>query len=348
LSKFKIMKKVLLTGVSGFLGSHIAIQLLNKGYQVIGTLRDKKRIPSLQKALAPHTAHLDRLEFREADLLDAGAWDSLCQGVDFVQHVASPFPRLLPKNESELIRPAVDGTLNVLQAALRAGVKRTVLTSSTGAIMYGKTPQTTKAIYTEADWSNTDLGSDITPYFKSKTLAEQAAWDYVKQNPGEMELSVICPGAILGPVLEEDFGTSANIVIKSMDGSSPALPQIGYDMVDVRSVAELHILAMELPQAAGERFIGSAGYASFKEVAQILKPKYPKHPIPTRVLPGFMVKLVAMLDPTIKPILIDLGKERRVSHEKAERLLGWKPKSPEEAILSCAESLIRVGLIKKK
>lgn len=342
------MKKVLLTGVSGFLGSHTTIQLLNKGYQVIGTLRDLKRAPSIQKALEPYTPHLDRLEFKEADLLDAGIWDSLCHGVDFVQHIASPFPRLLPKNEAELIRPAVEGTLNVLQAAYRAGVKRTVLTSSTGAIMYGKTPITTKATYTEDDWSDPAVSQDITPYFKSKTLAEKAAWDFINQAKGGMELSVICPGAILGPVLEQDFGTSANLVIKTMDGSSPALPQIGYDLVDVRSVAELHILAMDSPLSAGQRFIGSGEFASFKDIAEILRPRYPKYPIPSRVLPGFMVKVFSLIDPTIKPILLDLGKERRVSHSKAEKLLNWKPRSREEAVLSCAESLIQLGLLKKK
>lgn len=342
------MKKVLLTGVSGFLGSHTALQLLNKGYHVIGTLRDLKLADSIKVALSPFTEHLANLEFREADLLDSSVWDSLCQGMDFVQHIASPFPRLLPKKESDLIRPAVEGTMNVLQAAHRAGVKRTVLTSSIGSIMYGKTSQTTKALYTEEDWSDIAVSADITPYFKSKTLAEKAAWDFVNQAEVAMELSVICPGAILGPVLEKDFGTSANIVIKNMDGSSPALPRMGYDIVDVRSVAELHILAMELPEAAGQRFIGSAGFASFKDVADILRPHYPKHPIPSRILPGFLVNLFSLIDPTVKPILIDLGKERRVSHAKAEKLLGWKPKSLEEAVLSCAESLIRVGLIKKK
>ncbi len=342
------MKKVLLTGVSGFLGSHTALQLLNKGYQVIGTLRDLKRAPSIRQALAPHTDQLEHLEFREADLLDPGVWEELCQGVDFVQHIASPFPRLLPKNESELIRPAVEGTLNVLQAAHRAGVKRTVLTSSIVAIMYGKTPQTSKSGYTEEDWTDPTVASDLTPYFKSKTLAEQAAWDFVNPKAVQMELSVVCPGAVLGPVLEEDFGTSANIVLKCMDGSSPALPQIGYDVVDVRCVADLHIRAMELPQAVGQRFIASSGFASFKDVADILRPHYPKHRIPKSTLPGFMVRLFSLIDPTIKPILIDLGKVRRVSHDKAVKVLGWKPKSPEEAILSCAESLIRVGLIKNK
>lgn len=342
------MKKVLLTGISGFLGSHTAIQLLNKGYLVTGTLRDQKRANSIRKALAPHTDRLDLLEFKEADLLDSGIWDTLCQGMDFVQHIASPFPRLLPKNEEELIRPAVEGTLNVLQAAHRAGVKRTVLTSSTGAIMYGKTPKSTKAIYTEEDWSDPTVSNDITPYFKSKTMAEKAAWDFVSKTEGGMELSVICPGAILGPILEKDFGTSANLVIKTMDGSSPALPQIGYDLIDVRSVADLHILAMESSQAAGQRFIGSVGFASFKDIADILRPHYPKHPIPSRVLPGFMVKMFSVIDPTVKPILLDLGIERRVSHSKAEKLLNWKPKSREEAILSCAESLIQLGLIRKK
>lgn len=337
--------KVLLTGVTGFLGSHTAIQLLNRPYEVVGTLRNLARAEEIKRIIAQHTPNIDQLSFAEADLTDETVWQGLTKGVDYVMHIASPFPREFPKREEDLIIPARQGALNVLNAAAKNGVKRVMLTSSTGAIIYGKEKSKRDGIYTEEDWTDVTNKEDTTPYYRSKTLAERVAWDFIQKDDSGLELATICPGAILGPVLEKDFGTSANIVIKTMDGSSPAIPNIGFEMVDVRSVADLHIRAMEMPEAAGERFICSAGYLSFKEVAAALREKYPDKPIPKYSLPNFAVRLFANFDKTLQPILVDLGVERKVDSTKARKILNWQPIPAEEAVLACAESLVKLSII---
>ncbi|WP_299257050.1 aldehyde reductase [uncultured Aquimarina sp.] len=338
-------KKVLLTGVTGFLGSHTTIQLLNKGYEVIGTLRNMKRADEIKQVIAEKTDNIDKLHFAEADLTNENIWGDLISEVQNVIHIASPFPRELPKNDDELIIPAKAGTINILKAASKHGIRRVVLTSSSGAIAYGKEKSNRKGVFDENNWTDTTNIEDSTPYFRSKTIAEKAAWDFIKKDTSGLELTTICPGAILGPILEKDFGTSANIVIKAMDGSSPAIPKIGFDMVDVRSVADLHIKAMETPEAAGERFVASAGFLTFKEVASILKEKYPDKKVPKLSLPDFIVRLFSNLDKTIKPILVDLGAERKVNNSKAIKLLDWQPISAKDAVLACAESAIKLSLV---
>ncbi|MEO0339673.1 MAG: aldehyde reductase [Bacteroidota bacterium] len=338
-------KKVLLTGVTGFLGSHTTIQLLNKGYQVLGTLRSISRAEEIKSVIAQHTDQIKNLSFAEADLMNEEVWGQLMDGVDYVQHIASPFPRNLPKNDDELIIPARKGTLSVLEAAAKNGVKRVVLTSSSGAIVYGKSGNKSKT-YTEEDWTDFNNKKDSTPYFRSKTIAEKAAWDFIEQDQSGMELASVCPGAILGPVLEKDFGTSANIVIKTVDGSAPGLPNIGFDTVDVRSVADLLIRAMESPKAANQRYVGSAGFLKFSEVANILRKAYPNRKVPKITLPNFAVRLFSNIDPSLKPILIDLGIERKVDNTKAKTQLGWDPISNEEAVLSCAKSIFDLGIVK--
>ncbi|UZR97933.1 SDR family oxidoreductase [Chondrinema litorale] len=337
---------VLLTGVTGFLGSHTTIQLLEKGYKVIGTLRKMQRASDMLSVIGTHTANFKNLSFVEADLTDENIWFEITKGVDYIQHVASPFPRVLPKKEEDLILPSKNGTLNILKAAAANGVKRVVLTSSSGAMIYGKSKQQRNSTFDESDWTNIANKKDSTPYFRSKTIAEKAAWDFIEKDTSGLELATVCPGAILGPVLEKDFGTSANIVIKTMDGSSPAIPDIGFDVVDVRSVADLLIRAMELPQAANKRYVGSAGYLKFKEVASIVKQAYPNRKVPSMVIPDFMVKLFANIDKSLKPILIDLSVERKVDNSRAKQELGWNPISNREAVLSCAESVIKQGIVK--
>lgn len=340
------MKRVLLTGITGFLGSHTAIQLLEKDYEVVGTLRDMERANSIKKVIAKHTDKASHLKFKVADLSDAKVWTELMQSVDYVQHIASPFPRVLPQNENDLIGPARNGVLNILKAASTHGVKRVVLTSSSSAILYGRAKHERNGMFDERTWTDANKGSDMTPYFKSKTLAEKAAWEFMAQDRSGLELATVLPGAIIGPVLEEDFGTSANIVIKSMDGSMPAIPKIGFDMVDVRSVAELLILAMEKPEAANQRYAGSAGYIRFKDVVGVLKKAYPQRKIPTALLPDFAVRLFSNFDKTLKPILLDLSVERKINNSKAKTQLGWKPISNDQSLLDCAESVLALGIVK--
>lgn len=338
--------KVLLTGVTGFLGSHTTIQLLEKNYEVTGTLRSMKRADEIRELIANHTSKTGRLNFAEADLRDPAVWHDLTAGMDFVQHIASPFPRELPKHEDDLIIPAKEGALHVLKAASENRVKRVVLTSSMAAVIYGKNKENRSGTYDESHWTDISNCEDTTPYYRSKTVAEKAAWDFMKTINTGMELVTVCPGAILGPVLEKDFGTSANIVIKLMDGSSPAIPNLGFDVVDVRSVADLLIRAMEMPQAANERFLASAGYVKMKDVAKILKEAFPGRKIPSKKIPDFMVRLFANFDQSLKPVLNDLSVARKVDNTKARELLKWEPLPNREAILSCAKSVIDMGIVK--
>lgn len=340
--------KVLVTGVTGFVGAHTAIALLNKGYQVTGSLRSMKRADSIKAAMAPHTDHVENLSFVEADLLNADDWDKATQGMDYVMHVASPFTLEQPDDEMVLIRPAKEGTLNVLKAAEKNGVKRVVQTSSFAAIGYGHINRPAK--FDETYWTDVTNKPGTTPYVRSKAIAEKAAWDFVNQPEVKLELAVINPVAILGPVLEKDFGTSAAIVKQMLAGEIPATPRMGFEIVDVRDVAYLHVAAMEKPEAAGNRYLASNGFRWFKDVADLLRKEMPayKSKLPKFDMPNFMVRLMSYFRPELKGILPELGKTRIADNSKARKELNWNPISPEEAILSTARSLIEHGVIQAR
>ena len=262
--------------------------------------------------------------------------------VDGVFAVASPFPTTLPKHDDELVVPARTGTLNLLKACRRRGVRRMVLTSSTGAAVYGVRR---RGNFDESDWTDVTNRSDTTPYFRSKTIAERAAWDYVAEYVDAPELVAVLPGLILGPVLEEDIGTSAAVVQKAMAGELPAVPKLGFGSADVRSVAELHRLAMTHADAAGERFIGGDEYLRFADVMEVLAKAYPERKLPSRQLPDFAVRLFSYVDPTLKPVLVDLGAERRVTSDKARRVLGWDPMPMADSIRDTAASLLQHRIV---
>lgn len=335
---------VAVTGVTGFLGAHTTIQLLNRGYHVRGTLRNMERAEHIRTIIARHTEHVDRLSFFEIDLLDSvQQWEIAFADVAQVVHIASPFPTRLPKNENDLIEPARTGTLHVLGAATSLGIQRVVLTSSIGAVMYGHRK---RGVFSEQDWTNVANKKDTTAYFRSKTIAEQSAWEFVKTTPNAPELVTILPGAILGPVLDgKDHGTSANIVKKMMDGSLPAIPKIGYPMVDVRSVADAHILALEHPQAAGNRYLCTNGYLEFQEVAGILQREFPTRKIPSMQLPDFVVRLFSYIDPETAPVLNDLGAKREMDTAKIDTQLGWQPIDLDASVRATAQSLIDLGVL---
>ena len=339
-------EKVLLTGISGFLGSHTATQLLEKGYLVTGTLRDMKRSKELREMIARYTGNIDNLSFAEAELSDEKVWFDLTKGMDYVQHIASPFPATLLKHDDELIIPAKAGVLNILKAASANKVKRIVLTSSSSAVLHGKPKGHESGTFNETVWADEKNIADTSAYYRSKIIAEKAAWDYVKQDNSGLELVTVLPGAMLGPALEIDFGNSANIILKLLDGSLPAVPQIGFDIVDVRSVANLLILGMEKPEAAGQRFLGTSGFLTMKTIADILRHQYPDKKIPSGKLPVWFTHVLGWFDKTMQPVLLDLGKERKADSSKARMMLGWQPISNNEAVLSCAESLISLGIIK--
>jgi nucleoside-diphosphate-sugar epimerase len=341
------MSTILVTGGSGFIGSHTILQLLAAGHQVRTTIRDLKREGDVRAMLKEGGAQTgDRLSFVAADLTNDAGWPEAVAGCDYVLHVASPLPERVPKDENELIVPAREGTLRVLRASRDAGVKRVVLTSSFAAVGYGHKQRNEP--FTEQDWTDPNCG-DVLPYTKSKTLAEHAAWNFMAAEGGNLELSVINPVGVFGPVLGPDYSASILIVQRMMDGAMPGAPRLYFGIVDVRDVADLHIRAMTHPAAKGERFLAVAGDSmSMLEIAKVLKNRtgaYAKR-VPSREVPNWMVRLIAIKDPAAKQLLPELGKKKNATNEKAKRLLGWTPRSNEEAIVATAESLVRLGLLK--
>jgi nucleoside-diphosphate-sugar epimerase len=341
------MSTVLVTGGTGFIGTHCILQLLEAGHQVRTTVRNLKRESDVRTMLKSGGATPgDRLAFFAADLENDAGWREAATGCDYVLHVASPIPPTVPKDENELIIPARDGALRVLRAARDAGVKRVVLTSSMAAIAYGHNHRDTP--YDETVW--TDLnGRYVAPYPKSKTIAERAAWDFVAKEGGALELSVVNPVAVFGPVLGPDYSPSILIIQRMMDGAMPGCPRLYFGLVDVRDVADLHIKAMTHPAARGERFLAVAGETmSMRAIALVLKARLgaAARRVPTREIPNWVVRLVSLRDPAVKSILPELGEIKSASNAKAKRLLGWAPRSNEEAIVASAESLIRLGLLK--
>jgi nucleoside-diphosphate-sugar epimerase len=341
------MTTVLVTGGSGFIGSHTILQLLAQGHEVRTTVRNLAREGEVRALLKQGGAEPgDRLEFFAADLESDAGWREAVDGCEFVHHVASPFPASIPKNENDLIVPAREGALRVLRASRDAGVKRVVMTSSFAAIGYG---QDIHQIFDETNWTNLN-GKGLTPYTKSKTIAERAAWDFVAKENGKIELAVVNPVGVFGPVLGPDYSTSILLVQRLMDGSMPGLPKLYFAGVDVRDVADLHLRCMTNPAAKGERFLAVAGETmSIRDMAMILRAKMgdAAKRVPTRELPNWIVRLVALTDPEIRSVVPELGKKKSCSNAKAKRMLGWAPRSNEESIVATAESLVRLGLLKK-
>lgn len=339
---------VLVTGGTGFVGAHCIIQLLEAGYQVRTTVRSLKREADVRAMVRQGGAEAgDRLSFAAADLMSDAGWAEAVSGCTYVLHVASPFPPSIPKHEDEVIIPARDGALRVLKAARDAGVKRVVLTSSYAAIGYGQ-PEQAKP-FDETNWTDPN-GDDVRAYVKSKTLAERAAWDFIAREGGALELSVVNPVAVLGPVLAEDTSTSILLVKRLLEGDMPGAPRLFFGIVDVRDVASMHLTCMTHPAAKGERFLAVAGeFLSIAQMSRILKRTMgaAAKRAPTLELPDFLVRMAARRDPAVQQILPELGKRKTGTNAKARRVLGWTPRTNEESVTATAQSLIALGLVKK-
>jgi nucleoside-diphosphate-sugar epimerase len=343
--KLARMSTVLVTGGSGFIASHTLLQLLAAGHQVRTTVRSLGREGDVREMLKQGGADAEPLTFYAADLEHDCGWAEAVAGCDYVLHVASPFPAAVPQHEDELIVPARDGALRVLRAARAAGVKRAVLTSSFAAIGYGHKPQS--APFDETCW--TDLNAPgLAAYVKSKTLAERAAWDFMAREGGALELAVVNPVAVFGPVLGPDYSTSILLLRRMLDGGMPVCPRLYFGVVDVRDVADLHLRAMIDPAAKGERFLAVAGESmALLDMARVLKAGIgaAAKRVPTRQLPDWLVRVVALGSPTVRQILPELGKIKNSSNAKARRMLGWTPRSNEESILAAAASLLRLSAL---
>jgi nucleoside-diphosphate-sugar epimerase len=341
-----VISTILVTGGSGFIATYCILQLLETGHDVRATVRSLARETDVRAMLKAGGAEPgERLTFAAADLENDAGWAEAVAACDYVLHTASPFPTTRVEHEDDLIVPAREGALRVLRAARGAGVRRVVLTSSFAAIGYGSKPRA--APFDEADWTDADAPG-LSAYVKSKALAEHAAWDFIAREGGGLELSVVNPVAVLGPVLGPDYSASIQLVKRMLDGGMPGFPRLYYGVVDVRDVADLHVRAMTDPLAQGERFLAVAGdFMAMREIATVLKRRMGgiAAKVPTRQLPDWLVRLAAMFDPVLKQAGPELGKLKNASNAKAMRMLGWTPRTSEEAIVATAESLARLGLL---
>ncbi len=336
--------KVLVTGGSGAIARWCIVELLRCGYEVRTTVRDPAREREVRASIATQVDPQERLTFYLADLMRDDGWASAVESTRYVLHVASPFPPGPPKHEDDLIVPAREGTLRVLKASVAAGVERVVLTSSAAAIAYGPAPP--GGIYTENQWS--DPTSPQTPaYARSKTIAERAAWDFMKTSRATTTLAVVNPTLVVGPVLGEDPSYSFQSISRLLAGDMPAIPRLGFNFVDVRDIADLHIRAMTAPNAAAQRFIGMGTFAWLADVARILRERLGSdaRKVPRLLAPDLLVRFLALFDPSLRGVVADLGERTQFSNAKARTELGWRARSLDDTIVDCARSLLANGLV---
>lgn len=331
-------KTVLVSGGSGFLGGWCLASLLRAGHTVRTTVRDPAREGEVRKRLAGVADAGERLSFHVADLGADAGWAEAVAGCDYVLHTASPFPPQQPKDPDELIVPAREGTRRVLGAALDAGARRVVVTSSVAAVRGGVSASA--APLDERSWTDGD-DARLEPYTRSKALAEKAAWELAEQRGARERLAVVNPGAILGPVQGPERSFSLQMVERLLKGV-PGSPRIGFSVVDVRDVADLHLLAMTAPAAGGERFIAVNRFLWMAEVAAILRERLGEAAakVPKRQLPDFLVRAMGLFDPSVRSVAKQLGQRVEVSGEKARTTLGWAPRPVEDTVADCARSLL--------
>jgi dihydroflavonol-4-reductase len=334
-------KTVLVTGGTGYLAGWCIAELIKRGYRVRTTVRNPAREHEVHAAVDSEVDSHHNLTVHHADLLSDDHWDHVIEGCDYVLHVASPLPVSQPKDPDELIVPAREGTERVVSRALDAGVERVVLTSSVAAIRGGNEGRALD----ETIW--TDLSSpDLTPYVQSKTIAEQTAWGLAAERDARDRVAAVNPTVIIGPVLSDDTSASLEVIQRLLKGM-PAMPRLGFGLVDVRDVADLEIRAMTSPEAGGERFVANAKWLWMSEIAAVLRerlgPRASK--VPTRVAPDFVVRAMALFDGGIRSFKSSLGKRTDYQTTKAKDELGWSSRPIEDTIAEAAESLIDRGVV---
>jgi dihydroflavonol-4-reductase len=334
--------QVFVSGGSGYIAGYLIRQLVSEGWTVHTSIRSLSREAEVRGWLGVDNA---KLKFFQADLLFDAGWAEAISGCSHVAHVASPLPSNAPKSDDDLIIPAREGALRALRFAKEAGVKRFVMTSSVAAIAYGH--DRGREHFTEADWTNVQ-SPDAYAYVKSKTIAERAARDWVAANAPDMEFVTVNPSLVLGPLLAADFSTSLESIKKLLEGSLPGLPRLGFSVVDVRDVADLHVRCLTTAGLAGERFIAAGPFLWMRDLAQILKDGlgHEARKVPTRGLPDFLVKLSALFDPVVKQVIGELGHVRDASAAHALERLGWKTRDARESIIDTARDMIRLGVVK--
>ena len=336
---------VLLTGITGFLGGHVALELLRSGYHVRGSLRNAARIDETRATLARHGADLTRLDLVPLDLTRDDGWAEAARGAEYLMHTASPFVTTMPKDPATLIGPAVAGTERAIGAALAAGCRRIVLTSSTAAIVYGRGPGGPARLGPD-DWADPD-GGRLNAYAQSKVRAERRAWALMEAAGRRDDLTVINPGMILGPLLDADPGTSGAIVLRLMRGELPAAPRLYQHLVDVRDLARIHVAALTAPATFGQRVPAAFATVSIKAMSEILGRALPAYAgrMPRFTLPDWVARLYGRIDGDLRANLVELGYEPELDAARARALLGRPPVSPEATIAATGQSLIEQRLL---
>lgn len=327
------MERVLVTGITGYIGQHCAAELLRQGYAVVGTMRSRSKIDVTRSAIS-EAAPVNNLSFAEADLLNDSGWNEAFKGCTYVLHIASPFLLAEPKDENELITPAVEGTKRIIAAAQKAGIKRVVLTSSIFAIIAGKATGT----YGPGDWSEVD--ADIGAYAKSKTLAERAAWEAIKGS--DLELTVINPGAVFGPSLGANLdGQSIALMTDLIAGKVPMIPDMAMGMIDVRDVAKLHVTAMTASDAAGKRFVACTSEpVEMATMVKVLREAGYKK-VPSLKAPTILLKLMSLVDREAKGMMPFIGKKAVLDNSLTLEVLDWRPTSIANSFKEMAATISR-------
>ena len=337
-------KTVLVTGGSGYLAGWVIVGLLQRGYRVRTTLRDLSREKQVRAALTREVDSADLLSFYAADLLSDEGWDAATAGADYVLHVASPMGQ--GEMKPDLVRPAREGTVRVLNAAARAGVQRVVYTSSTVAAQSATVPGELQPRSDESTWTDVQQ-KGLPEYPRSKTLAERAAWEFIERDRSGMTLTTVLPGMILGPVMKDHISGSLELVSRLLTGRFPAIPHIGFAITDTRELVDLHLTAMLAPEAANQRFLGVGDFLWVDEIANLLRERLgaAAEKVPVRKLPDFVVRVAGLFQYEARFMLPLLGKRREYDVAKAANILDWRPRPARDAVLTCAESILRSGLV---
>ena len=337
--------KVLLTGVSGWIAKHTAIELLNKGYEVLGTVRNNNLIDQTKQTIGKYSP-IEKLSFVELDLLKDEGWNEAAKGCKYIFHIASPFPIKVSRNREVLLPVAVDGTIRVLNAGLNAGVEQIIKTSSIVA-MFRKPNRTNPYTFGENDWTDENWTEGVNDYFLSKTKAEKAAWELMESKGLRNKLTTICPGGVFGDALDKKGGTSIEYVRQFMAGKFPGAPKFAVLISDVRDIAKAHVACIGNTKVGGRRLIVGKEVKKLVELSQLMAeamPEYAKK-LPKKELPNFMVKLISYIDSSAKTMIPDLGIMMQTDPTYAEKLLGFEFKAAKDCMAENAKSVVRLGLV---
>ena len=332
-------ERVLVTGGTGYVAGWCIVELLRHGYAVRATVRDLAKADAVRAAVGRSGVALDRLTVVAADLVRDDGWDAAVQGCRYVLHVASPLGATAPRDRHALIAPARDGTLRVLRAATAAGVQRVVMTSSCAAC--APRLQGADSVNDETVWSD-PADPALNAYRLSKIAAERAAWEFMRGAGAPTSFTTILPSAIFGPVLTREHLGSVQIIDALLRGRMPAMPRVGFNVVDVRDVADLHVRAMTAPAAAGERFIAAGDFLWLRDMARTLRAQLGQRAekVPTREMPNLVTRALSLVAAPLRTITPTLGRKHVYASDKARRLLGFSPRAAETTVIECAESLL--------